>query len=433
MAHNNKMVTMYGQSPRRYVGKVYMDSEANPTNSFPKIRKPTLIFRINTGYEIDFLIEYFLDLKQIFSYGKQYTEEDIDMVGIQNFACKEDIYSKYPNITFYFQTEKDREYFKIFHGLTGNLKSYWFPESPNTNTEKERGYNFTSNFCELEYPFYIPSYKRYDSLHTVLTLESLGIENYKVVIRYTEEEEYKKSMTNKKIKDVDKKLLVMSKEYMEYQQSLGNDHSVIPRICGFDYFYDKGFKFSWCLDDNIKNMYVKHNGYPELLIKTKYAFKLIEQMTKRYSKVMLFSIQYSHLSRNGVRKQVIKNSKQYSCILHRNTIKDILGHSWRKKHNEDVRLTLDLLTKGYGTLCFENILCGKISTGNIKGGNQDLYKNNGKQDRIDELKEDYSKYVSGTKQQKNGIQFIIDYKSFKNNELGYISNIDIDLPELRKI
>ena len=34
---------------------------------------------------------------------------------------------------------------------------------------------------------------------------------------------------------------------------------------------------------------------------------------------------------------------------------------------------------------------------------------------------------------KDGIQFIINYNSFKNNELGYIPNIDIDLPELRKI
>ena len=426
MAGNNKMVSMY-------VGKVYMDSEANPTHSFPRIQKPTLIFRINTGCEIDFLVEYFLDLKQTFSYGKQYVEEEeIDMKGIQNFSCKEDIYSKYPNITFYFQTEKDRDYFKVFHGLTGKLKSYWYPCAP--IKEEKRQSIFTSDYCELEYPFYIPSYKRYDSLHTVLTLESLGIENYKVVIRYTEEEEYKKSMINKKIKDVDKKLLVMSKDYIEHQQSLGNDHSVIPRICGFDYYYDKGFKFSWCLDDNIQNMYVKYDGYPNLLIKTKYAFKLIEQMTKRYSNVMLFSIQYSHLSRNGVRKQVIKNSKQYSCILHRNSIKDILGHSWRKKHNEDVRLTLDLLTKGYATLCFENILCGKMSTGAIKGGNQELYNNkNGKQERIDELKEDYSKYVAGTKQQKNGIQFIVNYNSFKNNELGYIQNIFIDLPELRKI
>ena len=75
-----------------------------------------------------------------------------------------------------------------------------------------------------------------------------------------------------------------------------------------------------------------------------------------------------------------------------------------------------------------------MSTGAIKGGNQELYNNkNGKQERIDELKEDYLKYVAGTKQQKNGIQFIVNYNSFKNNELGYIQNIFIDLPELRKI
>jgi hypothetical protein len=157
-------------------------------------------------------------------------------------------------------------------------------------------------------------------------------------------------------------------------------------------------------------------------------------MTKRYSNVLLFSIQYRHLSRNGIRNQVIKNSKQYSCILHSNSIKDILGHTWRKKHNEDVRLTLDVLSQGYGTLCFENILCGKVSTGGTKGGNEELYKNkNGKQERIDELREDYDEYVSSTKQQKNGIQFIINYNSFKHNNLGYIAGVELDLPKLIKI
>jgi len=416
-----------------YAGKVFIDSDCKPCNKFTEKGKPTIVLRCIPEFLDDFLIEYFLDLKQTFLYGKQHTNSDIDMSGIQDFSCKEDIYSKNPSIKFYFKTEEDRNIFKSFHSLSGNKNSYWYPKTP--IKEEETGcVGFTSDSMQLEYPFYIPSYKRYDSLLTVLTLESLGIENYKVVIRYTEEELYRKSMTDKKIKNVDSKLLVMSKEYIEYQQSIGNDNSVIPRKYGFDYYYNKNFKFSWCLDDNIQNFYVKYNGKASVLVKTKYAFKLVEQMTKRYSNVLLFSIQYRHLSRNGIRNQVIKNSKQYSCILHNNSIKDILGHSWRKKHNEDVRLTLDVLSSGYGTLCFENILCGKVSTGGTKGGNEELYKNkNGKQERIDELREDYDKYISSTKQQKNGVQFIINYNSFKNNDLGYISDIKIDLPNLVKL
>tara|TARA_Y100000004_G_C8790134_1_gene358854 strand:- start:208 stop:705 length:498 start_codon:yes stop_codon:yes gene_type:complete len=47
---------------------------------------------------------------------------------------------------------------------------------------------------------------------------------------------------------------------------------------------------------------------------------------------------------------------------------------WRGKYNEDVDLSLRLLTQGFPTANFQNISSNKLQTGSCKGGNEKIYK-----------------------------------------------------------
>lgn len=390
----------------------------------------TIILRIVNEYVDDFRKKLNIDDRQLFNHydGCKKNKSEYDLEGCPVYESNDnDIYVVNPSIKVVFSSEYEfNDFCKKLNDIkiTNKTKTVWYPRRPNVDTN-DIGYWTTQKKCNNIYPIYIPSYKRADNMLTVKSLLDLDINNFFVVIKPDLEEvkSYRESMKKLNILD---KLIIVPIEYINEQADKGNYNSIPQRNYAYDHSICKGFSHHWCLDDNIKNFYRRHNGKKLPIKNTAYPFLFIEKFCQRYTNVNLASMQYSHLCpANGSRNMIIKNSKVYSCIL----IKNNNNIKWRGSYNEDIVLTLDTLLKNKSTLTFQNFLCGKQSTGSIKGGNSDIYKDDGQTKKINELLKTHPKYV--TKIIKYGHDHHqVNYEPFKNIELGHQKNIELNLPEL---
>tara|TARA_R110000796_G_scaffold75419_1_gene169194 strand:+ start:209 stop:1606 length:1398 start_codon:yes stop_codon:yes gene_type:complete len=369
------------------------------------------------------------DRQKFNNYDKSKTENiEFDLAGCPSYtADSEDIYVVNPSIKVVFANMEEFNDFRKRLGtinITDKTKTVWFPSRP-VDISKSGKKWLADEECKNKYPIYIPSYKRADNMLTVKSLLDLKIDNFFVVIKPTSDEviSYTRSMEKLNILD---KLLIVSEKFINEQEAKGNFNSIPQRNFAYDHSVENGFTHHWCLDDNISGFFRREQGTKLPVIDTAYPFVFIENYLCRYQNVNLASMQYNHLCpANGHRNIIIKNSKVYSCIL----IKNSNNIHWRGSYNEDIVLTLDTLTQKKATLTFQNFLCGKQSTGRMKGGNTDIYNGDGQTKKINELLKTHPKYV--TKIIKYGHDHHqVNYAPFKNIELGHQKNIELNLPEL---
>ena len=340
----------------------------------------------------------------------------------------DDLYTSHPSIKVIFS--KNHLEFDDFRNKLGDIpithrtKTVWYPKRP--EVKKKVGiWTCDDKKCQNSYPIYIPSFKRADTMFTVKSLLSLDIDNFYIVIRPIDEEIETYTTAMKRLDLSIDKLLIVPQTYIDDQEEKGNFNSIPQRNYGYQHSIDNNYTHHWCLDDNIKGFFRREKGTKLPFIKTAYPFYFVEQYLQRYSNVYLSSLQYSHLvPADGSRSIIIKNSKVYSCILIKND-NDIM---WRGKYNEDIVLTLDTLSKGRGTMTFQNFLCGKMSTGSMKGGNSNIYDGDGQSKKVDELMGVYPQYTK--KIEKYGHpHHQVDYTPFKDVDLGYKS-VKLNLPTL---
>lgn len=388
----------------------------------------TIILRIHKDKVDEFRQLMRVDDRQPFNHydpkSREHAEFDLsDCPQMTN--CSEDIYTSHPSIKVIFSKhhlEFDDFRKKLGIPINHKTKTVWYPKRP--DVEKQEGQWKCDTECQNKYPIYIPSFKRSDSMYTVKSLLGLGINNFYVIIRplKDEVEKYTKAMRELGCSD---KLLIVPNDYIDDQESRGNFNSIPQRNYGYQHSIDNNHTHHWCLDDNIKGFFRREKGTKLPFINTPYPFVFVEQYLQRYTNVYLSSLQYSHLvPASGSRTIIVKNSKVYSCIL----IKNNNNIMWRGSYNEDIVLTLDTLAKGRGTMTFQNFLCGKMTTGSMKGGNSTIYDGDGQSKKIDELLSVYPQYTK--KIQKYGHpHHQVDYTSFKDIDLGYIS-VPLDLPTL---
>jgi hypothetical protein len=342
-----------------------------------------LVVRIHKDYEFSYRIRMEIDDKQEFKYDKSQQKESEflwkrcpEYTGIED-----DIYSTHPKIMYYFYNEGDYNEFIDKVGIKPKGKTLWYLKRP--EPEILTGYYTTHKPVKSQYPIYIVSYKRYDTLLTVMTLEEMGL-NYYIVIRPTEDEpdNYRKGMKEKGIKNIDEKLMIMSDDWIKEQELMGNGYSIIHRNYAWYDAEQKGFTHHWCLDDNMEGIFYRNRGSC-LRIKSGVAFYFIEEYIKQYPNVYQAGMNYNHLvPSGGHRNVIIKNSRIYSCVLNRH-FDDI---RWRGKYNEDTDLSLRILKLGKATMNFQIFLCGKKATGSCRGGNMETaYQGRGFDDKVDEL------------------------------------------------
>jgi len=401
-----------------------------------------LIVRILKNYEEDFRKIFSIDKEISFIYDKKQetTCDGINIDDIPDFSSSDqDKYSSNPKVAFYFKNEEDYnkfiEMFKNKYYI--KAKTLWYPHEPIKNENiYSNSSMFTSNCKQTLFPIYIPSYKRYETLYTVKALENLGISNYKVIIRPTENEEknYIEHMTKLGINNIEDKLLVMREEDIQEEIKNGNNNSIIPRKIAWNDAIKLGYSSHWCIDDNIKGFSRRIKGNKIKFTKTAYPLRFVEEMMKRYPNVMQGALQYEHLCpAAGNRSLVILNSRSYSCILNRHFTEKQnkeIGGNWRGSYNEDTDLSLRILKAGYPTMTFQNILCNKQATSSVKGGNNVIaYTKDGFLKKAEELYNNH-KDVCKIIKKYNRIHHQVDYSSFKKIRLEENIGYKLDLPEL---
>lgn len=391
--------------------------------------KLSYVVRILNGFEDEFKTLMNINPNQKFDKSDEVenTESNSMLMGF-DWSNEYPEYKKVSNdryknayIKFYFYTEELRDDFiKTLKSngvhkktITEKTKSIWYPDEP-VNKERKDGYYKTDEKVQPQYPIYIPSYKRYDTLYTALSLEELSIKDYYIVIRPSdgEPEKYKEALKKHNI-SLDK-LLIMPQDYMDKQKALGNDYSIVPRNYGWEHAIKNGFTHHWSLDDNIKGFFYRNKGKILPFKNTGYSFYFIEEYIKKYPNTYQAGMYPTYLSSaEGDRSIIIKNSRIYSCMLNKH-YKDF---RYQGIHNEDTDLSLRFLKDGKATLDFQIFLCGKQATLTVAGGNRDsAYLGKGFDDKADEIVRKYPDIAK--KVMKYGRpHHQINYNGFLNNDL----------------
>ena len=216
------------------------------------------------------------------------------------------------------------------------------------------------------YPIYIISKGRAESRLTVKSLDDMGA-MYRVVIEESEYDDYAAVIDPSR-------LLLLPEGFRDNPQwarrcedtgLLGG--SIPVRNWVWEHSINEGHKRHWILDDNIHNFYRLHNNRKTKMT-TPTCFRVCEDFTDRYTDVKMSGMNYAFFCPASTKRPpYYHNTRVYSCILLAN---DVYGELyWRGKYNEDTDLSLRVMKGGYHTFLFNQMLCGKVATLTMKGGN----------------------------------------------------------------
>lgn len=215
------------------------------------------------------------------------------------------------------------------------------------------------------YPIYIPSKGRSDSMLTSRSLTRMKVPHY-IVIEPQDLEPYTQALERFKLKEY-ATLLVLPFSNL----GLG---SYPARNWLWDHSKGNGFKRHWCVDDNITDFY-RLNKNQRIRVESGAIFKAAEDFVDRYTNVPVSGFNYRFfIAPSQKYPPYYLNTKVYSCIL----IENDCPYRWRLKYNEDVDLCLRVLKAGFCTIQFNAFLSGKAATQTVGGGNTtELYGKQG--------------------------------------------------------
>ena len=261
------------------------------------------------------------------------------------------------------------------------------------------------------YPIYIPSKGRSDSMLTSRSLTRMKVPHY-IVIEPQDLEPYTQALENFKLQKY-ATLLVLPFSNL----GLG---SYPARNWLWDHAKANGFKRHWCVDDNITDFYRLHQNQ-RIRVESGVIFKVAEDFVDRYTNVPVAGFNYRFfVAPNQKYPPYYLNTKVYSCIL----IENDCPYRWRLKYNEDVDLCLQVLKAGLCTIQFNAFLSGKAATQTVGGGNTtELY---GKQGNVkdptgtlqkSQMLVDAHPDVARVVWRYNRVHHFVDYRPFKKNKL----------------
>ena len=271
-----------------------------------------------------------------------------------------------------------------------------------------------------EYPVYVVSKGRWESRLTVKALEFMGVP-FHLIVEKDEYEQYCKYVDSKKI------LITPEKYNQEYDVFWDDDDPRIgpgaARNFAWEHSMERGYDFHWVMDDNLDAFHrLNRNQKSEVVSGT--IFKCMEDFVKRYENIAIAGPNYySFCKANDAVPPYVKNTRIYSCLLIRNDI----PYRWRGRYNEDTDLSLRVLKDGWATIQFNAFLQGKVTTQRMSGGNHEqFYSKDGtylKSKMLEDMHPDVAKVVW----RFNRHHHHVNYKPFKENPLGKISeNSDLE-------
>lgn len=257
-----------------------------------------------------------------------------------------------------------------------------------------------------EFPIFVPTKGRYDSLLTIKAFELIRVP-YMAVIEKQEYPNYSKVIDKSKI-------LVLPHQ---------NKGLTVTRNWIWDYA-EKELKtdYFWTFDDNIRSFYRLHKNIKYRLDSGNFLYA-IEQFSQRYSNLYISGMAYEMFApRKRKHPPFIMNTRIYSNMF----IKTKIPYRNRLFYNDDTDLCLQILKAGYCTCQFVAFLADKMHTMTVKGGMTDYYnKTNSRLEFAKELKNAHPDCVK-ISWKFGRWHHQVDYRPFKNNKLIRKIGIKID-------
>jgi len=261
-----------------------------------------------------------------------------------------------------------------------------------------------------EYPVYVISKGRADSILTTKFLEQDGVPYY-LVVEPQEAEAYAEACNPKKI--------------LRLPFSNLGQGGIPARNWVWEHAKQSGAKRHWILDDNIRGIKRWYNGM-RIKCDSGPAFKAIEDFTDRYENIAISGMNYTMFAYTK-KPPFHLNAHVYSCLLIRND----LPHRWRGRYNEDADLCLQVLADNWCTILVNVFVAEKMQTMAMKGGNTDqLYKEDGRTNMARSLERQWP-YVVTTRRRFGRAQHVIK-DQWKRFDTPLIRRKDIDWSALPK-
>lgn len=303
------------------------------------------------------------------------------------------------SIAVKFASEQDMQNFAelIGQSLTDKTKSTWHPRREITKNYLMRWVEEDADgnraYTQPEYPLYIISKNRHESMFTSRSLSRMRIKHYIMIENNpAEEANYEAALDNFGIR-----------EYVTLLKAPFRDHGDGPgraRNACWDHAKDVlGKKRHWVFDDNIQDFYRLHEN-ERIRVESGVMFKVMEDFCDRYENIKLAGLQYRFFcAADQPYPGYVKNTRIYSALL----IDNDGHHRWRGRYNEDTDISLNILKDGDATVQFNIFLQGKCATQTVKGGNStEFYHKEGVEGEMTEEEIAEKVRKEGTRYNVNG-------------------------------
>ena len=210
------------------------------------------------------------------------------------------------------------------------------------------------------YPIYIPSRGRYDYPLTARFLEKDGVP-FRFVVEPVEYEEYASRFGEDRVLKLP-------------FDNVGVEQLVTVRNWIWDHSREAGDVRHWQLDDNMRYIVRYYHG-SRFRTHAGAAIRMTEDFIDRYANVGMGGINYEMFQITTEKLPPFRlNCHIYSTMLMLNS----LPLRWRGPRNEDIDMCLQVLASGWCTIQMNIFGVKKLRTMTIKGGNTDIYEDDGR-------------------------------------------------------
>ncbi|CAB4136457.1 hypothetical protein UFOVP306_8 [uncultured Caudovirales phage] len=273
-----------------------------------------------------------------------------------------------------------------------------------------------------QFPLFIPSKGRFDTMITSRALDEIGVP-HRIVVEEQEYKDYLAAVNGNK-----SKLVVLDLSYKQKYElcdDLGLTKSTGPgpaRNFIWDYSKAEGHAWHWVMDDNIKCFRRMTDG-ARVKVADGAIFQAMEDFVLRYRNIGMAGPNYTMFAFGASKlPPFVLNTRIYSCNLIRND----LPYRWRGRYNEDTILSLDMLKAGWCTVQFNAFLQEKLRTQTIKGGNtEEFYAKEGTLNKS-RMQTNIHPDVSRVVWKFGRWHHHVNYGPFKKNKLILKPNVAID-------